>query len=73
MAVVHSHDLLVIPFGITGQALRLVFHMAAFFGADLLKAVFRAVNTRTSRVVDSDGPGVGTVSEAGAVALVRVC
>lgn len=34
MAVVHSHSSSVIPFGVTGEALRPVFHMAAFLGPD---------------------------------------
>jgi ribulose-5-phosphate 4-epimerase/fuculose-1-phosphate aldolase len=33
MAVVHSHSPAVIPFGLTGQRLRPVFHMAGFLGS----------------------------------------
>ncbi len=35
-AVVHSHSPSVIPFGVTGQALRPVFHMSGFLGTDML-------------------------------------
>jgi ribulose-5-phosphate 4-epimerase/fuculose-1-phosphate aldolase len=33
VAVVHSHSPSVIPFGVTGQRLRLVHHMAGFMGS----------------------------------------
>lgn len=33
MAVVHSHSPSVIPFGVTGQRLRPIFHMAGFLGS----------------------------------------
>ncbi|WP_159912645.1 class II aldolase/adducin family protein [Pantoea sp. 18069] len=33
MAIVHSHSASVIPFGVTGQRLRPIFHMAGFLGS----------------------------------------
>ena len=50
-AVVHSHSPSVIPFGITGTALRPVYHMSAFLGAGVPIFDIHAVGGETDMLV----------------------
>ena len=54
-AIVHSHSPSVIPFGVTGQALRPVFHMSGFLGEGTALFEIRNVAGDTDMLV-SNGP-----------------
>jgi len=75
MAVVHSHSPSVIPFGITSEAMRPVFHMAAFLGADPVPVYEISTHAGTSSdlLVSSSDLGASVAAALGdrSVALMR--
>src|SRR2546430_16344308 len=65
-AVVHSHSPNVIPFGVTGQALRPVFHMSGFLGEGTALFEIRDVAGDTDMLVSNGSLGVALAAALGA-------
>ena len=57
MAVVHSHSPSVIPFGVTGQRLRPIFHMSGFLGSGSSLYEIRESNGNTDLLIRDTGLG----------------
>ena len=57
MAVVHSHSPSVIPFGVTGQRLRPIFHMSGFLGSGSSLYEIRESNGNTDLLIRDMGLG----------------
>ncbi len=64
-AVVHSHSPSVIPFGVTGQALRPVFHMSGFLGEGTALFEIRNVAGDTDMLVSNGPLGVALAAALG--------
>src|SRR5256885_6377630 len=64
-AVVHSHSPNVIPFGVTGQALRPVFHMSGFLGEGTALFEIRNVAGDTDMLVSNGSLGVALAAALG--------
>ena len=64
-AVVHSHSPNVIPFGVTGQALRPVFHMSGFLGEGTALFEIRNVAGDTDMLVSNAPLGVALAAVLG--------
>src|SRR5881392_1512301 len=64
-AVVHSHSPNVIPFGVTGQALRPVFHMSGFLGEGSALFEIRDVAGDTDMLVSNAPLGVALAAVLG--------
>jgi HCOMODA/2-hydroxy-3-carboxy-muconic semialdehyde decarboxylase len=74
MSVVHSHSLSVVPFGIVGQPLRAVWHMAGFLGSEVPVFEIRDVVGDSSDMLISDpalGKALAATLGSGAVSLMR--
>jgi HCOMODA/2-hydroxy-3-carboxy-muconic semialdehyde decarboxylase len=69
-AVVHSHSPSVIPFGVTGQALRPVFHMSGFLGEGSALFEIRDVAGDTDMLISSNALGVALAASLGSRSLV---
>jgi len=69
-AVVHSHSPSVIPFGVTGQALRPVFHMSGFLGEGSALFEIRDVAGDTDMLISSNALGVALANSLGSRSLV---
>lgn len=65
-AVVHSHSPNVIPFGVTGQSLRPVFHMSGFLGEGSALFEIRDVAGDTDMLVSNNHLGVALAVALGA-------
>jgi ribulose-5-phosphate 4-epimerase/fuculose-1-phosphate aldolase len=72
-AVVHSHSPSVIPFGVTGGALRPVYHMSGFLGAGAPIFEIRAAGGMTDMLVRDNplGDALARTLGSSAVALMR--
>lgn len=57
MAVVHSHSPSVIPFGVTGQRLRPIFHMSGFLGSGTSHFEIRESAGNTDLLIRNSGLG----------------
>jgi ribulose-5-phosphate 4-epimerase/fuculose-1-phosphate aldolase len=57
MSVVHSHSESVIPFGVTGQRLRPVFHMSGFLGSGSALFEIRDAGGNTDMLIRDSGLG----------------
>ena len=57
MSVVHSHSISVIPFGVTGQRLRPIFHMSGFLGSGSNLFEIRDAGGNTDLLISSMGLG----------------
>jgi ribulose-5-phosphate 4-epimerase/fuculose-1-phosphate aldolase len=57
MSVVHSHSPSVIPFGVTGQRLRPVFHMSGFLGSGSSLFEIRDAGGNTDMLIRDSGLG----------------
>ena len=57
MSVVHSHSPSVIPFGVTGQRLRPIFHMSGFLGSGSALFEIREAGGNTDLLISSTGLG----------------
>ena len=57
MSVVHSHSPNVIPFGVTGQRLRPIFHMSGFLGSGSALFEIRDTGGNTDLLISSSGLG----------------
>jgi len=64
-AVVHSHSPSVIPFGVTGQMLRPVFHMSGFLGEGSALFEIRDVAGDTDMLISSSVLGVALATSLG--------
>src|SRR5256885_11236189 len=64
-AVVHNHSPSVISFGVTGQALRPVFHMSGFLGEGTALFEIRNVAGDTDMLVSNGSLGVALVAALG--------
>jgi len=64
-AVVHSHSPSVIPFGVTGQALRPVFHMSGFLGEGSALFEIREVAGDTDMLISSSALGIALAGSLG--------
>ena len=64
-AIVHSHSPSVIPFGVTGQALRPVFHMSGFLGEGTALFEIRNVAGDTDMLVSNGSLGVALAAALG--------
>jgi HCOMODA/2-hydroxy-3-carboxy-muconic semialdehyde decarboxylase len=69
-AVVHSHSPSVIPFGVTGQPLRPVFHMSGFLGAGSSLFEIRDTAGDTDMLISSNALGAALARTLGARSLV---
>jgi HCOMODA/2-hydroxy-3-carboxy-muconic semialdehyde decarboxylase len=69
-AVVHSHSPSVIPFGVTGQALRPVFHMSGFLGEGSALFEIRDVAGDTDMLISNNALGVALANSLGSRSLV---
>jgi len=69
-AVVHSHSPSVIPFGVTGQALRPLFHMSGFLGEGSALFEIRDVAGDTDMLISSNALGVALANSLGSRSLV---
>lgn len=69
-AVVHSHSPSVIPFGVTGQALRPVFHMSGFLGEGSALFEIREVAGDTDMLISNNALGVALAASLGSRSLV---
>jgi ribulose-5-phosphate 4-epimerase/fuculose-1-phosphate aldolase len=69
-AVVHSHSPNVIPFGVTGQRLRPVFHMAGFLGSGTAHFDIRDTAGDTDLLVRDAGLGRALAASLGACSCV---
>ena len=57
MSVVHSHSPSVIPFGVTGQRLRPIFHMSGFLGSGSSLYDIRSESGHTDMLIRDSGLG----------------
>lgn len=57
MSVVHSHSQSVIPFGVTGQRLRPIFHMSGFLGSGSALFEIREAGGNTDMLIRDSGLG----------------
>lgn len=57
MSVVHSHSESVIPFGVTGQRLRPIFHMSGFLGSGSALFEIRDAGGNTDMLIRDSGLG----------------
>ncbi|MES2977014.1 MAG: class II aldolase/adducin family protein [Pseudomonadota bacterium] len=57
MSVVHSHSASVIPFGVTGQRLRPIFHMSGFLGSGTSHYEIRDASGNTDLLIRNSGLG----------------
>ena len=57
MSVVHSHSQSVIPFGVTGQRLRPIFHMSGFLGSGSALFEIRDAGGNTDLLIRNTGLG----------------
>jgi len=73
MAVVHNHSPTVIPFSVTGVAMRALFHMAAFIGDGLPNYEIRDIEQGTDLLVKTPRLGEALAQTLGAhpAALMR--
>jgi HCOMODA/2-hydroxy-3-carboxy-muconic semialdehyde decarboxylase len=69
-AVVHSHSPSVIPFGVTGQALRPVFHMSGFLAEGSAQFEIRDVAGDTDMLVSDGRLGAALASALGSRSIV---
>jgi len=69
-AIVHSHSPSVIPFGVTGQALRPVFHMSGFLGEGSALFEIRDVAGDTDMLISNNALGVALANSLGSRSLV---
>lgn len=72
MAVVHSHSPSVIPFGVTGQRLRPVFHMAGFLGSGSAHFDIRDSAGDSDLLIRNAGLGRALAAALGQHACVRM-
>jgi ribulose-5-phosphate 4-epimerase/fuculose-1-phosphate aldolase len=70
MAVVHSHSPSVIPFGITGQRLRPVFHMSGFLGSGSAHFEIRDTAGDSDLLIRSPALGKALAASLGGCACV---
>lgn len=74
MAIVHSHSDSVIPFGVTGQRLRPIYHMSGFLGAEVpVFEIRHAAGESSDMLISSQALGVALAKALGphTVALMR--
>jgi ribulose-5-phosphate 4-epimerase/fuculose-1-phosphate aldolase len=73
MSVVHNHSPTVVPFSVTGVAMRPLFHMAAFVGEGVPVYEIRDFALNTDLLVSNPmlGAGLATVLGASSAALLR--
>jgi len=64
-AVVHSHSPSVIPFGVTGQTLRPVFHMSGFLGEGSALFEIRDVAGDTDMLISNNALGAALATSLG--------
>jgi ribulose-5-phosphate 4-epimerase/fuculose-1-phosphate aldolase len=69
-AVVHSHSPSVIPFGVTAQPLRPVFHMSGFLGAGSSQFEIRDVAGDTDMLISNNKLGAALARTLGQRSLV---
>lgn len=65
MAVVHSHSPSVIPFGVTGQRLRPIFHMSGFLGSGSSLFEIRDAGGATDLLIRNAGLGRALAASLG--------
>jgi ribulose-5-phosphate 4-epimerase/fuculose-1-phosphate aldolase len=65
-AIVHSHSPSVIPFGVTGQPLRPIFHMSGFLGEGAALFEIREVAGDTDMLISDSRLGVALAAALGA-------
>jgi ribulose-5-phosphate 4-epimerase/fuculose-1-phosphate aldolase len=65
VSVVHSHSPSVIPFGVTGQRLRPVFHMSGFLGSGSSLFEIRDVGGNTDMLIRDSGLGKALAQSLG--------
>lgn len=65
MSVVHSHSQSVIPFGVTGQRLRPIFHMSGFLGSGSALFEMRDTAGNTDMLVRNTGLGQALAQSMG--------
>ena len=65
-AIVHSHSPSVIPFGVTGQTLRPIFHMSGFLGEGAALFEIRKVAGDTDMLISDSRLGVALAAALGA-------
>jgi ribulose-5-phosphate 4-epimerase/fuculose-1-phosphate aldolase len=65
MSVVHSHSPSVIPFGVTGQRLRPVFHMSGFLGSGSSLFEIRDAGGNTDMLIRDSGLGKALAQSLG--------
>ncbi len=65
MAVVHSHSVSVIPFGVTGQRLRPIFHMSGFLGSGSSLFEIRDAGGNTDLLIRNTGLGKALAESLG--------
>jgi ribulose-5-phosphate 4-epimerase/fuculose-1-phosphate aldolase len=65
-AIVHSHSPSVIPFGVTGQPLRPIFHMSGFLGEGAALFEIRKVAGDTDMLISDSRLGVALAAALGA-------
>jgi ribulose-5-phosphate 4-epimerase/fuculose-1-phosphate aldolase len=65
MSVVHSHSPSVIPFGVTGQRLRPVFHMSGFLGSGSSLFEIRDTGGNTDMLIRDSGLGKALAQSLG--------
>jgi ribulose-5-phosphate 4-epimerase/fuculose-1-phosphate aldolase len=65
MSVVHSHSPSVIPFGVTGQRLRPVFHMSGFLGSGSSLFEIRDTGGNTDMLIRNSGLGKALAKSLG--------
>jgi ribulose-5-phosphate 4-epimerase/fuculose-1-phosphate aldolase len=65
MSVVHSHSPSVIPFGVTGQRLRPVFHMSGFLGSGSSLFEIRDAGGNTDMLIRDTGLGKALAQSLG--------
>ncbi len=66
VAVVHSHSPSVIPFGVTGNRLRPIYHMAGFLGSGSAHFEIRDTGGNTDMLIRNAGLGKALASSLGA-------
>jgi HCOMODA/2-hydroxy-3-carboxy-muconic semialdehyde decarboxylase len=69
-AVVHSHSPSVIPFGVTGQMLRPVFHMSGFLGEGSALFEIRDIAGDTDMLISNNALGVALAASLGSRSMV---
>jgi ribulose-5-phosphate 4-epimerase/fuculose-1-phosphate aldolase len=65
MSVVHSHSQSVIPFGVTGQRLRPIFHMSGFLGSGSALFEIRDAGGNTDLLIRNTGLGKALAQSMG--------